>query len=106
MVPEAQPKIAQRFRGCVKTPRATNSSKNRRSHFGYNAFLLPARLIRPTFSSFKMSESEFSHSLFNVGLAPIQDQSQSRRDGRRFLRGVNRRVRKKRGLHLPQDAFL
>ena len=50
-------------RGCVKTRHATNSGKNRRSQFGYGAFLFTSRVIRILFSFFKIVFSEFSHSL-------------------------------------------
>jgi len=60
--PRAGPLLAA-ARGCVKTPRASNMAKNRRSHFGYGAFLFLGRVIRTTFSFFKIVFSEFSHSL-------------------------------------------
>jgi hypothetical protein len=50
-------------RGCVKTPRRPDAPKKRRSHFRYGAFLFSVKVIRTTFSFFKMTESEFSHSL-------------------------------------------
>jgi hypothetical protein len=47
----------------VKTPRRPDAPKKRRSHFRYGAFLFSVKVIRTTFSFFKMTESEFSHSL-------------------------------------------
>ena len=50
-------------RARVKTPRATNAAKNRRSQFGYSAFLFSSKVIRTLFSFCKIVFSEFSHRL-------------------------------------------
>jgi hypothetical protein len=50
-------------RGCVKTPRRPDTPEKWRSHFRYGAFLFSVKVIRTAFSFFKMTESEFSHSL-------------------------------------------
>jgi hypothetical protein len=55
--------VPNKSRGCVKTPRRPDAPKKRRSHFRYGAFLFSVKVIRTAFSFFKMTESEFSHSL-------------------------------------------
>jgi hypothetical protein len=47
----------------VKTLRAPGAATNRRSHFGYRAFLFLLKVIRIIFSFFKIVLVVFSHSL-------------------------------------------